>query len=76
MNKQRRAEIRNIIDSLNEIKTQLDSVAYDEQFAFDNLTEGLQCSMRGEKIEECAETLSEAVDSLDDIISNLEDTIM
>ena len=76
MNKQRRAEIRNIIDSLNEIKTQLDSVAYDEQFAFDNLTEGLQCSMRGEKIEECAETLSEAVDGLDNIISNLEDTIM
>lgn len=76
MNKQRRAEIRNIIDSLNEIKTQLDSVAYDEQFAFDNLTEGLQCSMRGEKIEECVETLSEAVDGLDDIISNLEDTIM
>lgn len=76
MNKQRRAEIRNIIDSLNEIKTQLDSVAYDEQFAFDNLTEGLQCSMRGEKIEECAETLSEAVDGLDDIISNLEDIIM
>lgn len=48
MNKQRRAEIRNIIDSLNEIKTQLDSVAYDEQFAFDNLTEGLQCSMRAD----------------------------
>lgn len=76
MNKQRRAEIRNIIDSLNEIKTQLDSVAFDEQFAFDNLSEGLQCSMKGERIEECAETLSEAVDSLDDIISNLEDTII
>lgn len=76
MNKARRTEIRNIIDSLNEIKTQLDSVAFDEQFAFDNLSEGLQCSMRGEQIEECAETLSEAVDNLDDIISNLEDTIV
>lgn len=76
MNKARRTEIRSIIDSLNEIKTQLDSVAFDEQFAFDNLSEGLQCSMKGERIEECAETLSEAVDSLDDIISNLEDTII
>lgn len=76
MNQARRTEIRSIIDSLNEIKTQLDSVAFDEQFAFDNLSEGLQCSMRGETIEECAETLSEAVDSLDDIISNLEDTIV
>lgn len=76
MNKARRTEIRSIIDSLNEIKTQLDSVAFDEQFAFDNLSEGLQCSMREEKIEECAETLSEAVDSLDDIISNLEDAIV
>ena len=47
MNKARRTEIRSIIDSLNEIKTQLDSVAFDEQIAFDNLSEDLQCSMKG-----------------------------
>lgn len=42
------------------------------QEAFDNLPEGLQCSERGEAMEEAISNLEEAYDGMDDIISSVE----
>lgn len=75
MNKARRSEIKDIIESLENVKVDIEMVADDEQDAFDRLPEGLQCSERGEQMEEYAETLCEASSNIDDIIEMLESVI-
>lgn len=73
MNKIRRKELSNIIEGLNLLKGRLDSIANDEQFAFDNLTEGLQQTSRGEAMEENADNMFEALDKLEEVIDTLND---
>lgn len=73
MNKQRRSEISNIITELGNIKTRLDNVLANEQFAFDNMPENLQYSMRGEESQEAIDCIEEAVNNLEEAISQLED---
>lgn len=75
MNNVRRKELRSIIKEIETVKTRLDSVLSDEQDAFDNLPEGLQCSMRGEDIEEAIDAMESACDSLDEVIDGLSDLV-
>ena len=44
-------------------------IQMDEQDAFDNMPEGLQCSDRGYMIEENAITLEECVSMIEDLVS-------
>lgn len=71
MNRERRKKIKEIMDGLNVLKDQLDSVCDEEQYAFDNTPEQFQ----NDETEEIIETLIDCSDSLDDIISDLEETI-
>lgn len=73
MNKQRRMEIKNIIAELESIKTKLDNVLSEEQYAFDNMPENLQYSMRGEESQEAIDYMSEAVSNIEEAIDQLED---
>lgn len=75
MNKQRRAEIKDIIETLESAKEDIEMVAEDERYSFENLPEGLQCSERGEVMEENADNLEEASSNIDDIIELLEGVI-
>lgn len=72
MNKQRRMEIKNIIAELENIKTKLDNVFSEEQYAFDNMPENLQYSMRGEESQEAIDYMSEAVSNIEEAIDQLE----
>ena len=51
----------------NEINMILD----DEQYSYDNMTEGLQCSERGINSEESIELMEDAISSIDECINNL-----
>lgn len=73
MNKERRKELRVAITRQEEAVSHLESVLTDEQDAFENMPEGLQCSERGEVMEEGIYTMEEAMDSMGEIIDNLED---
>lgn len=75
MNNVRRKELRSIIKEIETVKTRLDSVLSDEQDAFDNLPDGLQCSMRGEDMEEAIDAMESACDSLDEVIDGLGDLV-
>lgn len=75
MNNVRRKELRSIITEIENVKSRLDSVLNDEQDAFDNLPEGLQCSMRGEDMEEAIDAMESACDSLDEAIDGLNDLV-
>ena len=66
MNKARRKKLEEIIDQLEYLREDLDSVACEERDAYDNLPESLQESDRG-----CA--MEEAAGELYDICSEMEE---
>ena len=85
MNKQRRKELANIvtamenvstpvdIEELEGIKSDIEMVLMDEEFAFESMPEGLQYSMRGEASQEAQDNMNEAIDAIDEFISDYED---
>lgn len=72
MNNERRKKIAKIIEKLRDVSSELENVRDDEQDSYDNLTEGLQATDRGQYMETCCELLSEALDVIDDAVSTLE----
>ena len=71
MNKERRNKIAKIISELESITNKLRSVLSEEEMAFDNMPENLQCSMKGEESEEAIDYMNEAIDSLESAIEQL-----
>lgn len=76
MNNKGRAELTNIKSALEAARDRLETVLNDEQMKFDNLTEGLQATMRGSAIEEAIENMNSAVEAIDEAISYIEDASM
>jgi hypothetical protein len=76
MNKIRRQELQKIIKELTELKNKIESVMDDEQLSFDNLTEGLQATMRGSAMEDAIDNLSSAIDSMDEAIDYISNAQM
>lgn len=72
MNKQRRKEIQEIMEKLEEIKTDLEAVWNDEQYYMDSIPENLMGSERYEKAEEAVSNLEGAYDNLDEALEQLE----
>lgn len=73
MNKQRRAAIAKVIDKINQNKDELQSILDDEEFAFDNLSEGLQATEMGQTMEEAIDVLGEVIEGLNEVTGNLDD---
>lgn len=72
MNKQRRAIINRIINTLYDLRSDVETVQDEEQTAFDNLPESMQESAKGEAMQENADNLSDALDMIDEAIESLE----
>lgn len=68
MNNIRRKLIKMELEKIETILSNLEYIKDDEEDAFDNMPESLQCSERGE-------TSQDAIDSLDNAISSLEDAL-
>lgn len=73
MNKERRAKLKKLEPVFDMITEVIEQVQVEEQDAFDNMPEGLQCSDRGCQMEENIDLLEEILDQLDDIWDKLED---
>ena len=71
MNKQRRTKLTEISNKIEKIKSELYDVLIEEEIAFDNMPENLQCSMRGEDSEEAIEYMENAIANLSEAISEL-----
>lgn len=71
MNKQRRNKIKNNINALEIIKSNLEDILSEEEDYFNNMPENLQGSMRGEDSEEAIDALTEAIDLINECIDNL-----
>lgn len=68
MNNQRRKEIRNASNLIEQAKSILESVLLDEEIAYDNMPENLQGGQRGIDSEDAIDILNEVIDQLSDII--------
>ena len=71
LNKQRRKIISECATQIEEIKSTLEDVKSDEEFAFDSMPENLQGCERGEEMEEAIDCLEEIIDSLDSVVDQL-----
>ncbi len=65
MNKLRRKRIAEAIELMERAREILETVAEEEQEAFDNMPESLQSSERGETMEENIYAIEEVLDGLD-----------
>ena len=76
MNNQKRKELSKASALLEEAKGIIESVLEDEQDGFDNMTESLQQTERGQMMEEAISNMECAVDAVDEAISYVEDASM
>lgn len=72
MNKIRRNKINEIKKLLEQASDMINDVMIDEDDAFNNLSDGLQCTMRGEQMESNVSEMEEAIDNINEAIDNLE----
>lgn len=76
MNNERRKKISAIVKTVDGVRADLSSVLNEEQEAYENLPESLQCSDRGTDIEMAVESLNEAEEALCEVKKHLYDAMM
>lgn len=72
MNNVRRKKLEEARDYLNRANNIIEDVMNDEDFAFNNLSEGLQQTLRGEQMENNVSELEEAMEHIEEVIDNLD----
>lgn len=68
MNKNDRKQLQEAVELMNRAMTIVEDVKYSEEEKYENLSEGLKCSERGEKF-------TENVDELDCVVSAIEENV-
>ena len=71
MNKIRRKNLQTIIDRLEDIKTDLDEITYEEEEYRANIPENLQSSEKYERADEACDNLNDAADTLNEVIDSI-----
>lgn len=72
MNKDRRNKISNLINRIEDLKSDLDLIKEEEQDALDNLSgTNFEYSSRAEAMEEAVDQMDTAMDSLEEAIDAL-----
>ena len=73
MNNARRKQITQLLEQLENLKADLDSILEEEQEAFDNLPESLQEGERGQASQTAIESLETAQSAFEEIVDALND---
>ena len=73
MNKERRQELGEVIDYLDDAIMRLEEIRDDEQDSFDNLPEGLQNSRTGDSMLEAIDRLEGFCDDIEKVKANVSD---
>lgn len=71
MNKARRISITKIADSLQALKSDVESIQSEEQDAYDNLPESIQDGERGDRMQEAIDNLDDALNLIDEAVTSL-----
>lgn len=72
MNKQRRQQLYDATAALDEAVAVIQDIHAEEDEAFNNLSEGLQCSRTGDAMQEAMDKLDEFADKIESIKSEIE----
>ena len=75
MNKNDRKELEKALTLLGEAQEIIDAIKDGEQEKFDNLSEGLQQTEKGQKFEETVSTLEDAWSSIDEAIGSINEAM-
>lgn len=73
MNKQRREDLLEVCSLIDDATTRLREIRDEEQEAYDNLPDGLQCSKTGESIQSAIEELDWFEFEIDKLRNGIED---
>lgn len=65
MNKQRKERFNDVISMLDDAKSELEDIQAEEQDAFDSLSDGLQCSQRGDAMQSWLDLMDEIGENID-----------
>ena len=68
MNKNDRKQLQEAVELISKAMTIVEDVKYSEEEKYENLSEGLKCSERGE-------TFTENVDELDSVLTSMEENV-
>lgn len=71
MNKARRLSIMKIADSLQALKSDVESIQCEEQDAYDNLPESIQDGERGDRMQDAIGNLDDALTLIDEAVTSL-----
>lgn len=71
MNKARRISITKIADSLQALKSDVESIRCEEQDAYDNLPESIQDGERGDRMQDAIGNLDDALTLIDEAVTSL-----
>lgn len=72
MNNLRRNSIKKAKKLIEEVQSIIEDVKLEEEMAFDNLSEGLQQTMRGEAMENNVEILEEVIEMIEGLLESLD----
>lgn len=75
MNKNRRQQLRKLIERMEILKNELEMIEYDEQDYFDAMPENLQGSINGMNSEDALDKMSEAIENIELAIETVEEII-
>ena len=75
MNKERRKQLKELIKKMDILKGELERIESDEEFAYDNMPEGLQGTLNGMNSEEAIDKMNEAIEYIDEAIGAIEEII-
>lgn len=75
MNNKRRKQLREWVSKAELLRSELEEIQSDEEFAFDSMSEGLQSTLNGMNSEEAIEKMNEAIDCVNEAIDCIEEII-
>ena len=75
MNKNDRKQLEKALALLGEAQEIIDAIKDGEQEKFDNLSEGLQQTEKGQKFEETVSTLEDAWNSIDEAVGGINEAM-
>lgn len=76
MNKERRQELGDVIDYLDDAIDRLEEIISDEEDSFDNLPEGLQCSRTGYSMQDAIDTMRGFCDDIEEVKGKVSDMML
>lgn len=75
MNKQRRQQLYDATAALDEAVAVIQDIHSEEEEAFNNLSEGLQCSKTGDSMQEAMDKMDGFIDKIEAIKSEIEEFV-